>query len=183
MARPHIPLSIIDHLISTKFYLPCSAHSWKRRNNLTTFFCIDCPERDGHDLCFWCTRNHVPGQNHRTLQAIYMDFLYYVVVSIMCLLTIYVLSIYIQIRKASHHPAILVNELDEIFDVSGIQKYSINGNLVVFLNPRPLGPTPPANPMFPCFACRRALMGADRYCSLACKVSASRLPYVKPHTY
>ncbi|KAL6888824.1 hypothetical protein ACP4OV_009850 [Aristida adscensionis] len=76
----------------------------------------------------------------------------------------------IQIRKSSNHSVVRVSDLARLLDVSLVQTYIVNGERVVFLNPRPVtGHGKPAAGR--CHTCERGIQNVNcRFCSLGCKV-------------
>ncbi|KAL6888348.1 hypothetical protein ACP4OV_009374 [Aristida adscensionis] len=76
----------------------------------------------------------------------------------------------IQIRKSSNHSVVRVSDLARLLDVSMVQTYIVNGERVVFLNPRPVtGHGKPSAGR--CQTCERGIQDVNcRFCSLGCKV-------------
>eukprot|EP01018_Ginkgo_biloba_P007088 Gb_39126 [translate_table: standard] len=80
----------------------------------------------------------------------------------------------LQIRKASHHDAIRVCDIQKVLDISGIQCYSINGAKIVFLL-RPKAKMHHGRSKRRCVNCKRGLNDAGMLlCSIKCKLSAVR---------
>jgi hypothetical protein len=65
---PLLPLERLDHLLRTRFCLPCKYHP-NKFDDLTSFFCLDCPRRSAQALCAWCLAKHAENTDHRILQA------------------------------------------------------------------------------------------------------------------
>jgi hypothetical protein len=65
---PLLPLERLDHLLRTRFCLPCKYHP-NKFDNLTSFFCLDCLRRSAQALCAWCLAKHAENTDHRILQA------------------------------------------------------------------------------------------------------------------
>jgi hypothetical protein len=65
---PFLPFERLDHLLGTRFYVPCKYHP-KKFDNATSYFCLDCPERLGQGLCYYCFVKHAERTDHRILQV------------------------------------------------------------------------------------------------------------------
>ncbi|KAL6888825.1 hypothetical protein ACP4OV_009851 [Aristida adscensionis] len=135
---------------------------WLQLLLLTTFF-EDCPEHQGTGsssaarsptACnFFCTTCAVG----RALCAA-------------CVTAGHRLHQVIQIRKSSLHNVVRVSELGRLLNVSMVQTYIVNGERVVFLNPRPA--TGHGKPFAGrCQTCERGIQDVNCcFCSLGCKV-------------
>lgn len=80
-----------------------------------------------------------------------------------------------QVRRASLNEVVRVKDAARFIDISGVQKYVINGSQVVHLNKRSSkGSLIRSKRRYPkmtaCVACKRPLLDAVRFCSLGCKV-------------
>ncbi|KAL6661723.1 hypothetical protein ACP70R_001107 [Stipagrostis hirtigluma subsp. patula] len=76
----------------------------------------------------------------------------------------------VQVRKSSYHTVVKVADVAALLDMSMVQTYMINGDRVVFLNPRPVsGQGKPAAAR--CRLCERGLQDVDCcFCSIGCKL-------------
>eukprot|EP00475_Leptophrys_vorax_P044298 TRINITY_DN8825_c0_g1_i1.p1 TRINITY_DN8825_c0_g1~~TRINITY_DN8825_c0_g1_i1.p1 ORF type:complete len:306 (-),score=-23.25 TRINITY_DN8825_c0_g1_i1:437-1354(-) len=99
----------------------------------------------GDPLCSLCVQKHHSGPEHELLQ----------------------------VRRSSYHDVVRVSELSRMLDLHGIQIYVINSAKIVFLNARPQS-RPVKGAPFSCETCQRTLLDANRFCSIACKLSALR---------
>ncbi|KAK8507972.1 hypothetical protein V6N13_055438 [Hibiscus sabdariffa] len=89
----------------------------------------------------------------------------------------------LQICKYVYQDVVRLQEMQKHIDCSRIQTYKINGEKAVHLNPRPQAkdakPSTKSKTGAACVACRRYLQDPpNRFCSIACKVSA--VDHVKP---
>ncbi|KAB1205890.1 hypothetical protein CJ030_MR7G027925 [Morella rubra] len=114
----------------------------EHRKNEENVFCLDC----SLGICRHCTTDH---GLHRRLQ----------------------------ICKYVYHDVVRLQEMQKHLDCSKIQTYKINGEKAVHLNPRPQSKdTKPSTKLKfggTCEACGRYLQDLpNRFCSIACKVSA-----------
>ncbi|TVU21100.1 hypothetical protein EJB05_30715, partial [Eragrostis curvula] len=76
----------------------------------------------------------------------------------------------IQVRKSSRHSVVKVKDVESLLGVGEVQTYTINNDLVVFLNKRPIEGKGKAGENR-CMNCDRALLNKEyRFCSLGCKV-------------
>ncbi|KAJ9153019.1 hypothetical protein P3X46_026511 [Hevea brasiliensis] len=117
------------------------------RKNEKNVFCIDC----NIEFCRHCVKAHCL---HRQLQ----------------------------ICKYVYHDVVRLQDIQKHLDCSKIQTYKINGEKAVHLNPRPQSkdskPSTKAKFGASCEACGRYIQDLpNRFCSIACKVSAAS---VKP---
>lgn len=114
----------------------------ERRKNERNVFCIDCSV----GCCRHCMESHCL---HRQLQ----------------------------ICKYVYHDVVRLQEIQKHLDCSKIQTYKINGEKAIHLKPRPqpkdARPSTKAKFGASCEACARYLQDVpNRFCSIACKVSA-----------
>lgn len=114
----------------------------ERRKNERNVFCIDC----SIGCCRHCMESHCL---HRQLQ----------------------------ICKYVYHDVVRLQEIQKHLDCSKIQTYKINGEKAIHLKPRPqpkdARPSTKAKFGASCEACARYLQDVpNRFCSIACKVSA-----------
>eukprot|EP00897_Mesotaenium_endlicherianum_P010500 jgi/Mesen1/9479/ME000063S08928 len=103
----------------------------------------------------------------------------------------------LQIRRYVLQSVVKQTELDKLVDVTGIQTYTTNSALVVFLNEKEPEPSKSkatgGSKKLPktqkaaadgnkCEHCQKALQGGNNYCCLACKVKAlERGPGLAPY--
>ncbi|KAK8522767.1 hypothetical protein V6N12_056463 [Hibiscus sabdariffa] len=89
----------------------------------------------------------------------------------------------LQVCKYVYQDVVRLQEMQKHFDCSKIQTYKINGEKAVHLNPRPQAkdakPSTKSKTGATCKACGRYLQDPpNRFCSIACKVSA--VDHVRP---
>ncbi|KAG2445802.1 hypothetical protein HXX76_000406 [Chlamydomonas incerta] len=76
----------------------------------------------------------------------------------------------IQIRRNTYCDVLRAADAAALYDIGGVQQFSINGHKVVFLHARPQKSKPGA--VSECGHCHRSLMDAgSRHCSLECKLN------------
>ncbi|KAL8129605.1 hypothetical protein V2J09_018760, partial [Rumex salicifolius] len=75
----------------------------------------------------------------------------------------------IQIRRYVYHDVIRLEDLENLFDCSFVQAYTINSAKVIFIKKRPQNRQFKGAPNY-CTSCDRSLQHPFIHCSLACKV-------------
>ncbi|GLI58831.1 hypothetical protein VaNZ11_000595, partial [Volvox africanus] len=76
----------------------------------------------------------------------------------------------VQVRRNTYHDVMRIGDMSMLYDISGIQQYTINNGKVIFLRPRPQMPKQGYVPN--CYYCHRSLMDiGSRFCSLECKLN------------
>ncbi|KAL6888346.1 hypothetical protein ACP4OV_009372 [Aristida adscensionis] len=143
------PPAWLQQLLLTTFFDECPDHQGTgaagrgtatRSPTACNFFCTRCSGDAGRALCAACV-----AAGHRRHRVI-------------------------QIRKSSNHSVVRVSDIARLLDVSLVQTYMINGDSVVFLNPRPVtGQGKPSAAR--CEMCERGIQDPRcRFCSLGCKL-------------
>ncbi|CAI0457409.1 unnamed protein product [Linum tenue] len=133
----------VETLLNSEFFGGCGTHRELRKNERNVF-CLDC----NAGFCRHCLKSHSCFHRH------------------------------LQICKYVYQDVVRLLDIQKHFDCSRIQTYKINGEKAVHLNPRPVQkdakPSTKAKFGAACVVCRRYLQDLpNRYCSIACKVSAA----------
>ena len=131
-------------LISSEFFYPCDQHEGCRRNECR-FFCLQWPQEEKFKFAVLCKH---------------------------CLDEDESVEMFFQIRRYMYQNVILLEDLNSMYDPSGIQAYTINGKRAVLLSPKIVPANALDSPSFPhvCESCLVPLRDDCTCCSLHCKL-------------
>ncbi|KAL6850501.1 hypothetical protein ACP4OV_021128 [Aristida adscensionis] len=152
------PPAWLQVMLTTTFFGECPEHhqaatgaaagagatrTAARSTTACNFFCTECSDLGSRALCAVCVAAGHSG--HSVLQ----------------------------IRKSTYHYVVRVRDVARLLDVSEVQTYMINGDSVVYLNPRPVTGQGKPRSAARCDMCERGIQDTDcRFCSLGCKLEA-----------
>lgn len=131
----------LEGLFTSDLFNPCPRHSNVRKNECN-FYCLTCTAGQRRGMCKYCLGDHTECGGQ-----------------------------VFQIRKYMYQTCVHVEDLQHLYDCSGIQAYCINGKRAVLIHPKVMAPGQQC-PVFDntCRGCDKPLRSDCLYCSLKCKV-------------